>query len=305
MNPAKQIHYITNNNINRKKWDACIEAAPNGLIYAYSWYLDPIAKHWDALVLNDYEAVMPLTWNKKWGFRYLYQPPITPQLGIFSGFQINEELVELFLAETRRHFRFAEIFLNYSNPCAGLRVHANYILPLSGNYEDLYKGYKKSLVKNLNRSAKLGLKYIKDFDLKAALDLYQRTYAARTPHVTPADYRRFGELCFSAQTLGNVLLRAAFDQEDRLLAVCMLLKKSNRMYLLESTTLPEGRIQEANHFLLNNLIMEFAGTTMVLDFDGSDIPGIAYYYQTFGSINQPYFFYRHNHLPWWIKWMKG
>ena len=49
------------------KWDNCITNAPNGLIYGYSFYLDHMAKQWDALVLNDYEAVMPLTWNKKYG----------------------------------------------------------------------------------------------------------------------------------------------------------------------------------------------------------------------------------------------
>lgn len=41
-----------------------------------------MAKNWDALVLNDYEAVMPLTWNKKYGICYLYQPPFTACLGI-------------------------------------------------------------------------------------------------------------------------------------------------------------------------------------------------------------------------------
>ena len=54
------------------KWDACIEKAPNGMVYAFSYYLNSMAKNWDALVLNDYDAVMPLTWNKKYGMQYLY-----------------------------------------------------------------------------------------------------------------------------------------------------------------------------------------------------------------------------------------
>ena len=32
---------------------------------------------WDALVLDDYAAVMPLTWRRKYGTRYLYQPAFT------------------------------------------------------------------------------------------------------------------------------------------------------------------------------------------------------------------------------------
>ena len=72
------VHYITYQQIDKSKWDNCIDTAANGLVYGYSFYLDAMAKHWDALVLDDYEAVMPLTWNKKYGITYLYQPFFAP-----------------------------------------------------------------------------------------------------------------------------------------------------------------------------------------------------------------------------------
>ena len=50
-----------------------------------------MARHWDGLILNDYEAVMPVTWNQKWGIKYLHQPALTPQLGIFSSQIISQE----------------------------------------------------------------------------------------------------------------------------------------------------------------------------------------------------------------------
>jgi len=43
-----------------------------------------MADQWDALVLNDYEAVMPLTWNKKYGIHYLFQPFFCASLGVFA-----------------------------------------------------------------------------------------------------------------------------------------------------------------------------------------------------------------------------
>ncbi len=73
-----EIKYLTYQQINKIKWDACIDKAGNGLVYGYSFYLDAMAKNWDALVLsagpggNDYKAVMPLTWNKKYSILYLY-----------------------------------------------------------------------------------------------------------------------------------------------------------------------------------------------------------------------------------------
>ena len=68
MTTGNQIKYLQYKEIDKAKWDVCITNAPNGLIYGYSFYLDCMARRWDALVLGDYEAVMPLTWNKKYGF---------------------------------------------------------------------------------------------------------------------------------------------------------------------------------------------------------------------------------------------
>ena len=64
------IELVPYEQIDRKKWDTCIHFAVNGLPYAYTWYLDAVSEYWDGLVYGDYEAVMPLTWNKKHGISY-------------------------------------------------------------------------------------------------------------------------------------------------------------------------------------------------------------------------------------------
>jgi hypothetical protein len=43
---------------------------------------------------------------------------------------------------------------------------------------------------------------------------------------------------------------------------------------------------------------------MILDFEGSDQPGIAHFYSNFGGVDQPYFCYRRNRLPWPVRWLK-
>ena len=83
-NPSSDIRFLNRGEIDLEKWDRCIQDAPNGIIYARSFYLDAMAKNWSALVSGDYDMVMPLTWNRKYGFRYLYQPAFTAQLGLFS-----------------------------------------------------------------------------------------------------------------------------------------------------------------------------------------------------------------------------
>src|ERR1700692_3437990 len=78
------IHYLKHNAIDKRRWDEAIDRAFNGMIYAKSWYLDIVSPQWDALVSDDYRAVMPLTWRRKFGVYYLYQPFFTQQLGVFT-----------------------------------------------------------------------------------------------------------------------------------------------------------------------------------------------------------------------------
>ena len=96
-----------------------------------------MAKHWDALVLNDYEAVLPLTWNKKYGVYYLYQPPFTAHLGVF-GKNLNKELINDFLNTIPVKFKYWDISLNHANYFQlqnfNLHERVNYVLPLQDSY---------------------------------------------------------------------------------------------------------------------------------------------------------------------------
>ena len=102
------ITYLENKEIDKAKWDSCITNAGNGLIYARSFFLDAMSRDWDALVMGDYLAVMPLLFNKKYGIYYLYQPPFIRFTGIF-GNDINAEKVNKFLAAIPVKYKYWDI----------------------------------------------------------------------------------------------------------------------------------------------------------------------------------------------------
>jgi len=296
------IRYLERKDIDAHRWDTCIEKASNRLVYAFHFYLDHMAAgQWSALVLGDYEAVMPLPWRRKWGFRYIYQPAFTQQLGVF-GAHIDPAWTDTFLHNLHSKFRFAELYLNHKNTTPEPRV--NYVLHLEAPYDVLTTRYKKDLVRNLRLATAATPNYLCDYDLTTVLDSYHSQYAQRLPYFQPEDYRNFEKLCRLMQTRGQLLVRAATGPQQQLLATALLFRDADRLYLLQSTTLPDGRKKEANHFLLDQLIREFAGSGLTLDFEGSDQPGIAHFYANFGSINQPYFFYRYNYLPWPARLLK-
>lgn len=79
------IKFVEHKNINKKKWDDCINNSSNASIFAYSWYLDVVCEDWNGLVLGDYEAVFVLTGKSKYKINYLYQPFFTRYFGVFQN----------------------------------------------------------------------------------------------------------------------------------------------------------------------------------------------------------------------------
>ncbi|MBC7867234.1 MAG: hypothetical protein H7X88_06855, partial [Gloeobacteraceae cyanobacterium ES-bin-316] len=140
------LQYLTYQEIDKEKWDACILESHNGRIYSSAVYLDHLADHWDALILDDYAAVMPLTWRKKWGIFYIYPPAFTQQLGI-SSLQIeNPQMTSEFMDAVPKKFRYVEMNLNASNPVVpgNSFERKNFLLALSPAYNQLKKAYSRS-----------------------------------------------------------------------------------------------------------------------------------------------------------------
>ena len=91
------IYFVKRNQIDEEKYNNCIATSLQSRMYAYSWYLDIVADNWNVLVLDDYEAVMPLPFHKKFLISYISQPFFTQQLGVFSKENITEETIQFFL----------------------------------------------------------------------------------------------------------------------------------------------------------------------------------------------------------------
>ena len=292
-----QISFIPYQLIDKVKWNNCVAVSSNGLVYAQSIYLDHMADHWDGLVMNDYEAVMPLTWKQKMGIRYLYQPAFFQQGGIFSASAITVEMVDAFISAAKKYFPFAECTLNYGNPAptsVSFEMRNNYLLQfnqfLSADIENEY------LKQRIKRAEKFNLRYANSDDIEASVVLYQQLYHHRISGFRSADFNRFIDLCSLLQKENKILIRTVFEA-DTLLASALFIVDNNRLYNLASCLLAEGKSKLANYFLIHQLMKEFEHTDIVLDFEGSDVEGIAYFYQKWATAEQPYLFISWNHLP--------
>ena len=296
-----KIVYIKHEDIDKEKWDRCIDTASNGLIYACSCYLDIMSKGWDALVMNDYEAVMPLTWNKKYGIPYLRQPAFTQQLGIFGNILFNDDVTSVFISKALGQFPFMEINLNFANEFKKATAgKCNLILSLNRPFWEIEKSFRKDFVKKIKEQH---LVYTSSGEVEKAVLLFKEHYSTRL-RVPQKAYADWIELCTLLKSKKQVLMRRVSAPDKRLLAIALFLKDKRRIYYVMSITLPEGRKSQANYFLLYHLIKEFAGQNLIFDFEGSEIPSVNSFFKKFGAVEQPYSFVRINHLSPWKKGLK-
>ena len=306
MKGSAAIQYLTHQQVDKIKWDRCIERADNGLIYAYSIYLDTMANQWDALVLNDYEAVMPLTWNKKYGIRYLYQPFLTAQLGVF-GKAISEEQLNSFIQAIPLSFKFIDISLNSGNvsgiPSGCSADRSNYVLKLDKSYEDLYKNYRENIQRNIKKAIQLGCIIQKDFEAEKVIELAVQQMKSQGQE-TSDNIERFRKLY---QYLHDRKMATTYgiSLNNKLLASCIFFFSHNRAYYILVGNSPNGKTIGASHTLIDAFIKDYAGKNMLLDFEGSDIPSLAFFYSSFGAQHETYPAVKINRLPFYLKWLKG
>jgi len=301
-----EISYCKYQQIDKTKWDACISHADNGLVYAYSYYLDAMAKHWDALVLNDYEAVMPLTWNKKYSIYYLYQPPFTACLGVF-GRSLHAETMAAFLQSVPAKFKYWDIYFNPGNLFTisdfNLYQRMNYVLPLGHNYESLYNAYRDNIKRNIKKSEQFGLSIHKDVAIAAILQLAKEQAGAFTS-VADDDFIRFKKLYGLLYKKEQATTYAVYTKENELMASAVFLFSHNRAYYIMVGNHPNGKTLGASHALINAFIKDHAGEDIILDFEGSDIPSLAFFYSSFGAVEEKYSAVKLNRLPGLVKWLK-
>lgn len=310
-----QIKFLPSKEIDWLKWNECVRHAPNSLIYGYSFYLATMAKNWDGLVFNDYEAVMPLTWNKKYRFDYLYQPAFAASLGIFGG-NINEQLVNDFMNAIPKRFLLIEISLNHGNnfPSVinGYYPRSNYILDLSKPYEEVVKGYRENHKRNISRSIQFGGDINKELDVYDVIEL-NKEYLNRNGNTKEKDYSNFAKLFGIFKTLEKQEgLKGGFGakvygitgQQNKILASAVFLFANNRAYYILVGNHPDGKTVGASHALIDAFIKDHAGQNLILDFEGSDIRNLAFFYSGFGAKEEIYPAIRINRLPWYARLLK-
>lgn len=303
------IRYLSHTEIDRLQWDHCISRSVNRLVYGFTWWLDDVSPGWDALVNDDYTAIMPLTWRKKAGILYLAQPLFSQQLGIFSTVEPGSDTIHDFLAAIPGKFRYADIQLNWMNRS----LHAgeaffhrtNFTLNLSRSYSEIESGYHRNCRRNILKAENAGFNVGNIARVSDFIAFVGRNLENKVHNITSAMLPTMQVIIDSGISRGVAEIKGVYNDKDELMAAGWFVFDNNRCIFIVCASSPAGKANQAMYYLVDQVLRDNAGKLEIFDFTGSNIPGIAYFNAGFGAEKSTYPAVKINRLPWYLRWIKG
>lgn len=286
------IHYVRHHEVDTLKWDRCINGDPSCLPYGLHWYLDLTAREWDALVVDDYQAVFPLPHNRRWGIPYVFRPYGVQQLGLF-GKDAEQDMLAAVLRSIPSRFLWVDYCLNEQNPTASVRgmefqEQNNQILDLAGSYESIYDRYNQRTRRNIKKARKERMKIFEYDSPDVLLDVFKANKGAELSSWTQWHYDRMRLLMYQLIHKRRGFVWTLHDETNTACAGVFIVQYRNRLVALFTAVNAYGKERGAMSFLLDELFILYSNKDMFFDFEGSNIKGLAEFNAGFGAVSRPY-----------------
>jgi hypothetical protein len=302
------IQHLLHKDIDKQVWDNCINRSLNLMPYAYSWWLDTVCPGWEALVQDDYKAVMPLTRNKKLGFHYLYQPFFTQQLGVFSPDFLTANEINHFLTAIPLYYRYIDIHLNYENNPTNENFQytsrKNFTLDLSHSYIQLSSNYHRNCRRNIQKAIHSRFTVKPGPGPSVFTRFVQRHLDKQPIHLGKSFYPTLQKTTSTSIQNGTGQILGVFKPGGDLVAAGWFIQAAGRYIFLVCASTLSGKQNQAMFLLVDHVIREKAGSGLIYDFSGSNIPGVAYFNAGFGASQNTYLSVKRNLLPWPLRLLK-
>lgn len=266
------IKQITREKLEVEKYTACLHRAVNYRIYAESWYLDTVTnQQWDCLVLNDYEAIMPIPYRKKMGIKYIAQPLYCQQLGIFHSETFNQQQFDAFYARLRsklvKNYQMNEENLIFLSPPISTKI--NQVLDLSLDYTKFRSGLRKNRKQELQKGLPQDHQIISSMTDQFFIDLLSKEYQSIQDQLYLKQLQPLVDI-IQFKGLGITI---SIRKENEVVASSFYLKSGQRLIQLCNSKKQNSSINY-NTFIVDYMIRNYLNQSKILDFEGSSIKGV-------------------------------
>lgn len=274
------IRTIPYSEIDFEKYDKCLATAEQRNFFAEKIILDQRCESWELLVLNDYQAIMPVPLKNKLGRNFVLMPLFVPQLGIFSQ-EDDKEANESFLKFLKRNYVVYQYHFNSKNRfTSSLPLRKNYKIQQI-DYITLRKNYFKGRKSVLNKIGELKINNLVFQDIPSEFfdDYFKGLDKA-------GDRKAFKEFVHYLSDLNLIEFYGCFVGSV-LLSLAFVIGERSQKHLLALVNAPNHLKQNAASCLIDYLLNRFS-ENFVFDFMGGNQAGIELFFKSFGAENLPY-----------------
>jgi hypothetical protein len=284
------IRFLVKKEIDLFRWDTCVATDPTCLPYALSWWLDAATGgNWDGVVIDDYRVVMPLPKGKFLGrYTQVQRPSFTQQCGPFGQLQPGD--VKQLL--TKLPARYLSLKLPLTDRVTPEQVPAgfsslertNYVLDLNPDFASIHQDFNKVLRRKLRRN---GPAILRPAEPAEIIELYRQS-AGQKAGLQPKHYRQIAAIIDAALRNDAAICCRLDDEENGFLAAGFFPFYRGRLINNFAASTSTGYAKEGMARMIVELIKSHRGPARLLDFEGSDIPGVAEFFRSFGPVERNY-----------------
>lgn len=296
-----KIEFVHRKDLDTHKWNKAIFEALNARVYATSPLLDAMCNNnWHALVNEDFSIVMPITDKQKFLIPVINQPYFLQQLGIFYTSN-NIRTNELFLQYIYEKYKKVNIyftseldsFLTHKKNIGDVLQRTNYLLPLDNNYNNIYAKFSSNCKRNLKKTSHIE---VKEIPIGSYEEFYIENKLYINAKIKPSD---LSNLIYGIQNNQNNFTYKVYAVyiENNICSAAIYLKYKNRFTYISGGSNTIGIENKGMFAIKNFLIKNNAETDMFLDFEGSNIPSIASFFEGFGATKEIYMHWKFNKIP--------
>ncbi|MEM9526672.1 MAG: hypothetical protein AAGA31_08700 [Bacteroidota bacterium] len=220
----------------------------------------------------------------------MQRPPFTQQCGPFGKWNSVHE-VQDFLSQLPPWIRPYRFPLSEGIGPLGIpgefaeEKRTNYVLDLSPDFPTLQQNFQRALRRKLK---KFGPVTLSPTEPDLIIQHYREQVGAKAG-LKRWHYQRVNRLMEACQERDLGVLVRADEAEYGLLAAGFFPLHQGRLINLFATSTKAGYQRAGMARLLTALIEVYRGEGRILDFEGSDLPGVAEFFRSFGPKKRTYY----------------
>lgn len=249
-------------------------------------------------VYGDFESFIYIPYRKKYGIVYAYRPVFYQQCVLVG----NEKHYAALMDAVQRRIKYGDISLDRFKTNT---TRTNYQLNLNAPYETLRANFSTNHKRNCNKAKYLRIEKVATPEALIRLFVHEKEAVFSPSHLT--EIKNAIHALSKAEPMQTKLSHfVAFDGDTAVAATLFITHNQRLYYLLGASLKNDPNYSSKGLFaLFNHLIQHHAQTPTTLDFEGSDIPGIARFFKGFGAVKTHYFTLKWNKLPFPLNKLKS